>query len=83
MTPRDPDGDRPREPRSPLAFAGLGFEILAPILVGIYGGYLLDRWLDTRPWFIATGLLVGIVVSFVSFFFRVWPTRRGGEGNGS
>jgi F0F1-type ATP synthase assembly protein I len=28
------------------------------------GGYALDAWLDTSPWFLVGGLLLGIVVGF-------------------
>jgi F0F1-type ATP synthase assembly protein I len=28
-------------------------------------GYLLDRWLDTAPWLLLTGLIVGMVVGFL------------------
>jgi F0F1-type ATP synthase assembly protein I len=63
-----------------MRFAGLGFELIGPIVLLAYVGYRLDRWLETRPWFLAGGLLLGIVVSMVGFFRRVWPTQNdGGE----
>lgn len=27
-------------------------------------GYAVDRWRDTAPWFLLTGLLLGVVVGF-------------------
>ena len=27
-------------------------------------GYLIDRWQDTSPWFLLTGLIVGIAFGF-------------------
>lgn len=64
---------------SPLAFASLGFEMLAPILLGAWAGYRLDQWRDTRPWFLVAGLLLGILLSLVGFFRRVWPKGNGGN----
>ncbi|MEL6842140.1 MAG: AtpZ/AtpI family protein [Bacteroidota bacterium] len=35
-----------------LRYAGLGFEILACILLFVGAGYRLDQWLETeKPWF--------------------------------
>lgn len=38
-------------------------------------GYAADRWLDTSPWLLLTGLLLGIVVGFYELARVVW--RRG------
>ena len=27
-------------------------------------GYAIDQWLDTAPWFLVSGLLLGVVVGF-------------------
>ena len=35
------------------------------MLVYVLIGYLLDRWLDTEPWFILVGSVVGMVAFFV------------------
>ncbi|MDP5170265.1 MAG: AtpZ/AtpI family protein [Bacteroidia bacterium] len=35
-----------------IKYAGLGFEILACMLLFVGAGYLLDQWLaPTKPWF--------------------------------
>ena len=31
-------------------------------------GWLLDRWLGTRPWLMVVGLILGAVVGFYEFF---------------
>lgn len=49
------------EPRI-LASYGLVGAIL--VLGGI--GYAADRWMDTAPWLLLAGLLLGIVVGFVN-----------------
>jgi len=46
--------------------AAAGYMLMAGI--GLFGaiGYALDAWLGTKqPWFLMTGLFLGIVVGFV------------------
>jgi len=35
------------------------------ILGGIIVGYLLDRWLDTGPWMVITGIVLGLTGAVV------------------
>ena len=34
----------------------------------ITGGYFLDRWLDTAPWLLLAGAILGMVSVFVHLF---------------
>ena len=34
-------------------------------------GYLLDRAIDTRPWFMLLGLLIGLGAGFYAFWLKV------------
>ena len=34
-------------------------ELLAGLLVGLFLGYLLDRWLGTSPWLLLLGIGIG------------------------
>lgn len=43
---------------------GLGWQIASTLLVFTLGGYFLDRWLDTLPWFLIGGALLGMVGVF-------------------
>jgi len=43
----------------------------AVILLGAIG-YILDRWLETEPWFLLGGLLLGLVVGFYELAKVVW-----------
>jgi F0F1-type ATP synthase assembly protein I len=36
------------------------------------GGYALDYWRGTSPWFLLAGLLLGIVVGFYELAKTVW-----------
>jgi ATP synthase protein I len=63
---RDP-GERPRiDPKQATAAGlaiGLGFGVVASLLISIGGGLLLDRWLDTTPWLTLVGVLIGILAA--------------------
>ncbi len=36
--------------------------MLGSVTAGVLGGYLLDRWLQTAPWCLVGGSLLGIFV---------------------
>ncbi|MGZ5478819.1 MAG: AtpZ/AtpI family protein, partial [Candidatus Aminicenantales bacterium] len=38
------------------------------IAVGLFFGYLLDRWLGTAPWLLLTFTVLGIFSGLLSFF---------------
>ena len=54
----------------PAAVAG--YTLLASILVLGGIGYALDAWRGTSPWFLLTGLLLGIIVGFVELAKVIW-----------
>jgi F0F1-type ATP synthase assembly protein I len=60
---------------------GLGMEIAVPIVLCMYVGYRVDRWLETSPWWFLVGAFLGIAVGFYNFFRRVLPPRRGPDGD--
>ena len=46
-------------------------------------GYLVDSWRDTSPWFLLTGLLLGMVIGFwelVKAVFWKGPSAGGHHG---
>ena len=52
-----------------LMFASsLGIAMVAAILIGLYIGYQLDKWLDTSPWFTIIFLVFGIISGFRNIF---------------
>jgi len=54
------------EPRIVAAYGLVGAILLCG---GI--GYVLDRWMDSSPWFLLIGLLVGIVLGFYDLISTV------------
>jgi ATP synthase protein I len=49
-------------------YGGVGVEMLASVLVGALGGYGLDYLLNTRPWLMIVGFILGSAAGFRSLF---------------
>ena len=49
-----------------------GYTLLAAILVLGGIGYALDKWRGTSPWFLVTGLFLGIIVGFLELAKIIW-----------
>jgi ATP synthase protein I len=49
----------------------VGLTLVLATLIGLAGGYYLDRWLGTSPWLTLIGLVLGIVSGFVNLFRTV------------
>lgn len=43
-----------------------GAEMVAPIMAGCLIGWGLDKWLETKPWFLIAMLLLGVVTGFIN-----------------
>lgn len=56
------------KPTDYVEFLSLGGEIAAGILVPIFIGYWLDIWLETSPWLLLVGSVVGIINIFILIF---------------
>jgi len=65
---------------NPRALVGLGFEIAVPVVLCSFAGFQADRWLDTEPWLVVTGALIGSALGFYGFFRRVRSRGRGENG---
>ena len=52
--------------------AAAGYTLVGAILLLGGLGYALDAWLDTSPWFLLAGLVMGIVVGFYELAKTVW-----------
>jgi len=49
--------------KSGLAYAA-AFSLFAAVVFGLIIGWLLDRWLGTRPWLLVVGLVLGAIAGF-------------------
>ncbi len=63
-----------------MRYAQVGTMLVAPMLVLGWVGYILDRKLDTRPWLLLAGLIVGMATGFVNFIRIVLSPPGGGPG---
>ena len=52
--------------KSGLAYAA-AFSLFAAVVAGLLLGWLLDRWLGTRPWLLVTGLVLGAAAGLYEF----------------
>jgi len=55
----------------PAAVAGYTLIGAIVLLGGL--GYVVDEWIQTSPWFLLIGLLVGLAVGFYELAKTVWP----------
>jgi ATP synthase protein I len=46
----------------------LGFELAAPVVVGLFAGYYLDRRLNTQPWLMMLGVMAGFLYGLKTLF---------------
>lgn len=75
--PLDPRGEEDRRAARALgAYAGVGLQFAASILVFLYGGQWLDRRLGTAPWFLLLGVFVGAGAGFFSIYRRLMADLR-------
>lgn len=61
MKPEDDQQEINR--KSGLAYAA-AFSLFAAVAGGLVIGWLLDRWLGTRPWLLVTGIVLGSAAGF-------------------
>jgi ATP synthase protein I len=58
-----PGDDQDANRKSGIAYAA-AFSLFAAVVSGLIAGWLLDRWLGTRPWLLVTGLILGSAAGF-------------------
>ena len=49
-----------------LAYAA-AISLFASVVSGLIIGWLLDRWLNTRPWLLVLGVVLGAAAGFYEF----------------
>jgi F0F1-type ATP synthase assembly protein I len=80
----DNDGNERRpEDSSPFRFIGLGFEIVVPLFMGLFGGQWLDRRFGTAPWLLLAGVIIGAAAGALSLYRRVVAPAGSGRGGTS
>lgn len=49
-------------------YLGMGMQMALSMTVFVFAGYGLDLWLDTLPWFLIGGALLGVFAVFALIF---------------
>ena len=62
------DRDQGAALRSIGALASAGWSFVFSILIGLGGGYLLDRALGTSPWLFFLGFIVGFAAGVANLY---------------
>ena len=52
--------------------AAASYTLIGAILLLGGIGFFIDRWQGTSPWFLLTGLILGIIVGFYQLARTVW-----------
>lgn len=60
--------DRGRALRDLGPLVAVGYSFVLAIVIGVAGGYALDRWLGSSPWFFLLGFLVGTAAGIRNVF---------------
>lgn len=69
---RRPPADEPTERGKGLSFAfRIGTELVAGIAVGVGIGWLLDRWLGTKPWLMIAFFVLGAMAGMMNVYRAV------------
>jgi ATP synthase protein I len=61
--------------RQVAPYLNLGLTFAVTVGMGVAGGWWLDRWLNTSPYLLLAGILVGLVAAFVGFLRTVLPGK--------
>ena len=62
-----PDEDKQEtNRRSGIAYAA-ALSLFGAVVAGLLLGWLLDRWLDTKPWLLVAGVTLGSIAGFYEF----------------
>lgn len=46
----------------------IGLSFVMAIVIGFGGGYFLDNWLGTKPWFMFLGFFVGLAAGIMNVY---------------
>lgn len=70
------DGSGLRRMRSVAEYATAGIEFAGAILVFLFAGQWLDRRLNTSPWLVVIGAVVGAVAGWYALYWKLMRDRK-------
>ncbi len=66
-----------------LRLVGIGFFISGSILLGVVAGQWFDGKLNSQPFFVIAGLILGIIIAFYGVYRMVLPDIRNKKDRGN
>jgi ATP synthase protein I len=75
-------GEKIKEARLLAAVSSVGISMVVATLLGLVGGWYLDRLLSTQPLFFILGLLIGLVAGFKNIFAMAKRVEKFEKGRG-
>jgi ATP synthase protein I len=67
--------------RESIASASVvGLNLVSATFVGLFIGWWLDKWLDTKPWLLLTFLVLGIAAGFKNVMIEVRKIQKADAG---
>jgi ATP synthase protein I len=68
--------DTARQMHAAQPYIGAVWKLVGGAVVGVLGGYFLDKWLGTSPWLLLGLSVVGIGVGFYGFLHEMTRLSR-------
>ena len=65
-----------------LRMTGLGWYVAACVVIGVAGGFWIDKLLGTTPLFIILGTILGSATAFWGLYKMVQPLLKSAKGGG-
>ena len=66
----------PNNLRKYLRFSTIGLEMGFAVLIGLYVGQTLDKWLGTEPWLLLLFVLFGVAAAFRNLYRLLMELQR-------
>ena len=63
-----PQAKPPSRVKKYLRFSTIGLEMGLAVVLGLYFGQYLDKWLGTEPWMLLLFLIFGVVAAFRNLY---------------
>lgn len=62
-------------------YGAVGFQLAAAIAIGALGGQYLDKKLNTQPWLLLIGVVLGSAIGFLQLYKLMQSQSKEEEGD--
>ncbi len=67
--------------QSTVEYGSIGVELAASVFIGAFLGYRIDLYLNTEPYFMVGGLILGAAAGFYSLYRVVKKAEKAEKGS--